>query len=124
MANSARVLLIALALIMGASAVQAQSPFDVLDREWERFQKHNQGAYKLDDTPPKSWAWHGINTAIGGAIIGALTPLSTRQGRHVVAALYVARELYNVAFAKQKNRNYLDATMDAVTPVVVARIRF
>lgn len=88
------------------------------DRHWERLQARHPELYQLDNANWKTWLWHGALTYAGGRVIQATTPLSFRTGLRIVAAFYVAREIYNVSV--EGNRKYGDATMDAATPLAVA----
>lgn len=75
----------------------------------------------LDDEDWKTWGWHGALTEAGGYTLSKVTPMSFRRGRQVVAAFYVARELYNIA--AEQNHKYGDAAMDALVPIAVAALR-
>jgi hypothetical protein len=102
----------------GQSTVAGRGFFSAID-VWRERQRWLPSW--LDDTPAKTWAWHGALTEAGGYGLSKVSPMSFRRGRQLVAAFYVARELYNVV--AEGNRKYSDAAMDALVPVAVATLR-
>lgn len=115
------------ALALVASLAQAQSTplgrgvFSAFDVAWERIQRHNPWLQRIDNTDAKTWLCHGALTYGGGVAIDALTPASRRTALWIMAAFYVAREVYNVT--AEGNRKYGDAFMDAAVPIGVAALR-
>lgn len=117
------------ALLLAASAVPATAQSTTLGRgffsagdvAWERIKARNPWLQHLDDTDAKTWAMHGALTYVGGRAIQATTPLSFTTGLRIVAAFYVARELYNIT-AEHDPAN-LDSAMDALVPIAVATLR-
>lgn len=95
------------------------SGFDIL---WERVQSHNHWLYQIDNKDWKTWILHGAITYAGGSLLNKVTPLSSQNGRRVVASFYFIRELNNITL--EGNKKWGDAFMDALTPALVAEIRF
>lgn len=80
----------------------------------------------LDDTPPKTWAWHAAIAVSVGAAIGWVTPLSVPEGMRFMVALYFVRELANRTTLRPLRFNWrykpLDGVMDVVTPAIAVEL--
>lgn len=119
-----------LALIVGmcllfASQTEAQSldrVFNGPDRWWEAQQARHPVLYQLDNRNWKSWIGHAVVAQGVGRALGAVTPLSQKQGVRVMLGFYVVRETYNIFH--DRNRKYGDSVMDVFVPYVVYRFTF
>lgn len=107
-------LLLSCVLLSGCASLNAG------DRVWERIERHNPKLYQLDNRPWKTWIGHGVVTGVGGLAIGALTPLSVKQGLRIMAGFYITRE---AAELFQGSHEYGDMAMDALLPVTVSSLR-
>lgn len=102
----------------GQSTPVGRGFFSAFDVFWEKQQARNPWLRQIDNADWKSWLVHGAVTEVAGYGLSKATPMSFRRGRQVLAAFYVARELYNIAC--EGNRKYGDAFMDAAVPAAVA----
>lgn len=92
------------------------------DRIWERWERHNQWMYKLDNSDPKSWVIHSASALGFGSLIGLLPYVSKKQGVEAMLWFYFVRELNGVV--REGNEKYVDAYYDWFVPYLSFRIVF
>ena len=78
----------------------------------------------LDDTDAKSWLWHAAVCVVAGQLLGWALPFSGLVWMRVMVAVYLLREVRNVADRKrmQLRLKPVDHVMDVLVPLVVCEL--